>query len=74
MVETVIAKNMKVVMAEKNMRNVDLYRKTSVPMSRIGDILRGRVLNPRINTMVSLADGLGVTIDSLVKDKEVVNS
>lgn len=66
--QTALAKNMKAVMAEKGIRNTDLFMQTGVPFSRIGDILRGKTLNPQVNTVVKLAAGLGVTVDELMRE------
>lgn len=66
--ETTLAKNMKAIMKEKKIRNTDLFMRTGVHFSRIGDILRGRTLNPQINTVKRLAVGLGVSIDDLMSE------
>ena len=66
MQQTVLAKNIKSIMAEKKLRPTDLMRKSGIHLSRIGDIVSGKTKNPQIDTVVMLADGLGVSVDDLL--------
>jgi len=53
-------------MTEKGLSKMDLSFEARVPLSRIGDILRGKTINPKIDTTLKLANALGVTIDKLI--------
>ena len=65
---TVLSINLKAVMAEKGMKSMQLSMKSGVPLSRIGDILRSKTLNPQINTVAKLAEALEVPIDDLMSE------
>jgi transcriptional regulator with XRE-family HTH domain len=46
-----------------------LSKMSGVPQSVICDIERGKTKAPRIDTMMAIAEALGVKIDELVKKK-----
>ena len=57
-------------MDAKGMKPMGLLMASGVPLSRIGDILRGKTRNPQINTVVKLAKALDMTVDELVVEAE----
>lgn len=44
----------------------ELSRATGISCANISDILKGKVINPRINTVIKLAEVFDTTIDKLV--------
>jgi len=67
--ETALAINLKRIMAEQDMKAHDLLLKSGVPLSRIGDILRSKTLNPQVKTVEKLAKALNVTMDELMAEE-----
>lgn len=58
--------NLRRVMAEKNITEAELARKTGIPQPTLHKILSGKTGDPRASTLKSLADFFGVTIDALL--------
>ena len=74
--ENTISSNLSRLMAERGTNAHQLAISSRTSYSRISDIMTGRTRNPRIGTLIPLAEQLGVTIDDLVKEQkeEVANS
>lgn len=53
------------VMSASGMTQADLCRATKMGSSKISQILKGRVTDPRLSTVVKIADALGVSLDYL---------
>ena len=47
---------------------MELARRSGVKQSALSQIEAGIVNNPRIDTMMKIAEALGVTVDQLVKE------
>jgi len=67
--ETALAINLKRILAERGLRPHDLLMLSGVPLSRIGDILRSKTLNPQVKTVEKLAKALNVTMDELMAEE-----
>lgn len=52
---------------EKDLTQDALAKKADIPYTTLAKIESGAIQNPSIQTMMKIADGLGVTIDELVK-------
>lgn len=62
-----INENLTKIMTEKNIGVHDISRGTDIHHSSLYRILNGENKNPRIKTIIMLADYLEVTIDQLVR-------
>ena len=59
-------RKIKDLMKEKNMSIYRLSKETGISDSLLGQILNGKVENPRIQTVKQIAKALNVTIDEIV--------
>lgn len=50
---------------EKKITQVELAKRSGLPLVTINDIFRGKIKNPRIDTVNALAEALGVEFDIL---------
>lgn len=66
----------KKVKKEKKLRIDDIISTSDIPRGTLSKILSGITTDPKVSTVVSLADALGVSVDYLVygKDKESVTA
>lgn len=71
--ETNLAENLRWIMFLRKMKVAALSEASGVPETRIYELLRGKVLNPRINTVMKLAAALDVTMMQLLGMDKVVN-
>ena len=60
-----IANKLRSAMDAKGYTQYRLFIRSGVPQSRISDLLRGNVTNPRIETLAKLALALDVPVDEL---------
>ena len=51
---------------EKNMTNEELAELSGVPASTIDKIMTGKTRNPRVNSLISIAESLGTSLDYLL--------
>ena len=61
-----IANKLRSAMDAKGYTQYRLFIRSGVPQSRISDLLRGNVTNPRIETLAKLALALDVPVDELI--------
>ncbi len=59
----------KLLMSNANMSEAELARKANVPQATINRILLGTTQDPRISTMLAIADIFGVTLKQLIGDE-----
>lgn len=52
-------------MLDKDMKPIDLCRATGMGSSKVSQILNGKVADPRLSTMVKIADALDTSLDYL---------
>ena len=55
-------------LAEKEMRPIDLVNTTNMGKSRVHYLLSGQSKNPTLGTLFEISDALNVTMDELLKD------
>lgn len=67
--EKTISSNLSRIMAERGVNAHQLAIASRTSYSRVADIMNGRTRFPRIDTLMPLADELGVTINDLVYDQ-----
>lgn len=65
--ERTIGSKIKAWRAKKDMTQDELAKKADIPYPTLAKIESGAVRNPSIETVVKIADGLGVTLDNLIK-------
>lgn len=65
--ENVISDNLKHYIRQAGINGNRLSIASGVPAARISDLLRGNTKDPRLMTMIKLADALGVKVDDLIK-------
>jgi transcriptional regulator with XRE-family HTH domain len=53
---------------KKNLTQDGLSKKADIPYTTLTKIESNVIKNPSIQTMISIAKGLGITIDTLIKD------
>ena len=53
--------------AKKDMTQDELAKKSDIPYPTLAKIESGAVQNPSIETVVKIAEGLGITLDQLIK-------
>lgn len=61
-----LSENIKKEIISRKISIRELSRKTGISSANISDILKGKVINPRINTVTKLAEAFDTTIDKLV--------
>lgn len=64
--EFFIARNLQRLLKERNLNANQLATLLGIPSMTIGRLLSGQTADPRVSTLKSLTDYLGVTIDSLM--------
>lgn len=65
--EKTIGSKIKVWRAKKDMTQDELAKKADIPYPTLAKIESGAVQNPSIETVVKISNGLGVTLDALIK-------
>lgn len=65
--QQIIGAKIKAWRAKKDMTQDELAKKADIPYPTLAKIESGAVQNPSIETVVKVADGLGVTLDQLIK-------
>lgn len=65
--EKTIGAKIKVWRAKKDMTQDELAKKADIPYPTLAKIESGAVQNPSIDTVTKIAEGLGVTLDELIK-------
>lgn len=61
-----LSENVKREMISRKMTIRELAKETGVSSSNISDIVNGKVTNPRIETVIKLAETFNITIDKLI--------
>lgn len=61
-----VTQNIKLAMKRAGLSEIDLVRASSVSQTTINQILRGLTKDPRISTLMIIADKLNVTVDQLI--------
>ena len=64
-----INENLKKICEEKDISAYHLAKITRLPISVVAKIIRDEVKNPRLDTIIKIADALDVTLDELVGRK-----
>ena len=64
-----INENLKKICEEKDISAYRLAKITQLPISVVAKIIRDEVKNPRLDTIIKIADALDVTLDELVGRK-----
>lgn len=57
-----IRKRIKFYQTEKAMSLWDLYKATGIPMSTLSAIMKGRSVLPKLDTLLHICEGFGITI------------
>ena len=65
-----INENLKKMCEEKDISAYHLAKITQLPISVVAKIIRDEVKNPRLDTIIKIADALDVTLDELVGRSE----
>ena len=65
-----INENLKKICEEKDISAYHLAKITQLPISVVAKIIRDEVKNPRLDTIIKIADALDVTLDELVGRSE----
>ena len=65
-----INENLKKICEEKDISAYHLAKITQLPISVVAKIIRDEVKNPRLDTIIKIADALDVTLDELVGRKK----
>jgi len=65
--KTNIAKNLRIHMFNNGMRAADLARAAGIKPTSLHSIIKGKTTDPRVGTLIPLAETLGTSIDDLVK-------
>ncbi|WP_302797184.1 helix-turn-helix domain-containing protein [Phascolarctobacterium faecium] len=60
--------------AFKKMRIEDISKKSNVPIGTISKIFAGITTDPKIGTLIAIADALDVNIDYLIYGKNEINT
>ena len=68
-----INENLKKICEEKDISAYHLAKITQLPISVVAKIIRDEVKNPRLDTIIKIADALDVTLDELVGRRECWN-
>lgn len=66
MVEFTIKDRLVMALQKRNMKPVELSRRSGVPQPRISDIINGKTESPRIDTISKLAEALNIKMQWLV--------
>lgn len=61
-----LSENIKKEIISRKISIRELSKATGISSANISDILKGKVINPRINTVIKLAEAFDITIDKLV--------
>ena len=67
--EIMINENLKRICEEKDISAYHLAKITQLPISVVAKIIRDEVKNPRLDTIIKIADALNVSLDELVGRK-----
>lgn len=62
---SVLIDNIRNLIHDRNIREVELSRQTNIPPATLHKILTGKTTDPRISTLQAIANYFGVTIDEL---------
>lgn len=62
--------NMRVILAKKRLKVADVARKTGLSESTLTALYYERTKNPEAETLLKIADYLGVTLDELLTPEE----
>ena len=62
--------NMRVILAKKRLKVADVARKTGLSKSTLTALYYERTKNPESETLLKIADYLGVTLDELLTPEE----
>jgi len=62
--------NMRVILAKKRLKVADVARKTGLSKSTLTALYYERTKNPEAETLLKIADYLGVTLDELLTPEE----
>ena len=57
-----IRERIKYYQTEKDMSLWDLYKATGVPMSTLSALMRGKSILPKLDTLLHICEGFGITI------------
>ena len=64
----IAARNIQALIEKRGLPPVGLAREANLNRTGVFDILKGRVKNPRLDTMEKIATAIGVTVQELLTD------
>lgn len=62
--------NLRVLLAKKRKKVIDVYKATGISKTTLTNLYYERTQNPEAETLLKIADYLGVTIDELLTPEE----
>lgn len=62
--------NLRVLLAKKRKKVIDVYKATEISKTTLTSLYYERTKNPEAETLLKIADYLGVTIDELLTPEE----
>lgn len=62
--------NLRVLLAKKRKKVIDVYKATGISKTTLTSLYYERTKNPEVETLLKIADYLGVTIDELLTPEE----
>ena len=62
--------NLRVLLAKKRKKVIDVYKATGISKTTLTSLYYERTKNPEAETLLKIADYLGVTIDELLTPEE----
>ena len=62
--------NLRVLLAKKRKKVIDVYKATGISKTTLTSLYYERTKNPETETLIKIADYLGVTIDELLTPEE----
>ena len=62
--------NLRVLLAKKRKKVIDVYKATGISKTTLTSLYYERTKNPEAETLLKIADCLGVTIDELLTPEE----
>ena len=62
--------NLRVLLAKKRKKVIDVYKATGISKTTLTSLYYERTKNPEAETLLKIADYLGITIDELLTPEE----
>lgn len=68
-----VLERIKILKLQKKLTNDDLARETGIPIGTLSKLLAGIIKEPKIGTLIAIADALGVSANFLAYGKDPVS-